>query len=93
MAAEALGTGLLVCTAIRFRPDAVAWVVGLYIAAAYWFTVSTSFAKPAVAIARALTDTFSGIRPIDLPRFIGAEVIGAVVAVLLMRWLLTSEPD
>ena len=59
------------------RP-AVPWLVGLYITAAYWFTASTSFANPAVAIARSLTNTFSGIRPADLPGFILAELCGAV---------------
>ena len=62
------------------RPDAIPWLVGLYITAAYWFTASTSFANPAVAIARALSDTFAGIRPIDLPGFIVAELVGAVIA-------------
>jgi glycerol uptake facilitator-like aquaporin len=73
---------------IRFRPEAVAWLVGLYITAAYWFTASTSFANPAVAIARGFTDTFSGIRPIDLPGFITAELTGAACAVAAMGWLL-----
>lgn len=76
---------------IRFRSDAVPWLVGLYITAAYWFTASTSFANPAVAISRSLTDTFSGIRPVDLPGFITAELIGAAVAVAVMGWLLKSE--
>ena len=64
------------------------WLVGLYITAAYWFTASTSFANPAVAIARSLTNTFSGIRPVDLPGFIVAELCGAFVGMLLMNWLL-----
>lgn len=76
---------------IRYRLDAVPWLVGLYITAAYWFTASTSFANPAVAISRAFTDTFSGIRPIDLPGFITAEMIGAALAVTLMAWLLETE--
>ena len=62
---------------IRFARASVPWLVGLYITAAYWFTASTSFANPAVAIARALTNTFSGIRPLDLPGFIAAELIEA----------------
>lgn len=78
---------------IRFRADAVPWLVGLYITAAYWFTASTSFANPAVAISRAFTDTFSGIRPIDLPGFITAECIGAVCAVALFGWLLAPGDD
>jgi glycerol uptake facilitator-like aquaporin len=65
----------------------------LYITAAYWFTASTSFANPAVAIARSLTNTFSGIRPVDLPGFIAAELFGAVVGMLVMAWLLRSEKD
>lgn len=76
---------------IRFRSDAVPWLVGLYITAAYWFTASTSFANPAVAVSRALTDTFSGIRPVDLPGFITAELIGAAVAVAVMGWLLETK--
>jgi len=75
---------------IRFEHKAVPWLVGLYITAAYWFTASTSFANPAVAIARALTDTFSGIRPVDLPGFIVAELIGAVCALGIMSWLLRT---
>lgn len=76
---------------IRYRLEAVPWLVGLYITAAYWFTASTSFANPAVAISRAFTDTFSGIRPIDLPGFITAEMIGAALAVALMAWLLDTD--
>lgn len=76
---------------IRFRNDAVPWLVGLYITAAYWFTASTSFANPAVAISRALTDTFSGIRPVDLPGFITAELIGAAIAVAVTGWLLKPK--
>ena len=76
---------------IRFDHKAVPWLVGLYITAAYWFTASTSFANPAVAIARSLTNTFSGIRPFDLPGFIIAELIGAVCAMALMSWLLHSD--
>ena len=74
---------------IRLRPAAgVPWLVGLYITAAYWFTASTSFANPAVAIARAFSDTFAGIRPVDLPGFILAECAGALIAVALIGWLL-----
>jgi glycerol uptake facilitator-like aquaporin len=71
----------------------VAWLVGLYITAAYWFTASTSFANPAVAIARSLTNTFSGIRPIDLPGFIVAELVGALIGFALMAWLLRPEAE
>jgi glycerol uptake facilitator-like aquaporin len=89
--AEWLATFGLVATilaGIRFQQKSVPWLVGLYITAAYWFTASTSFANPAVALARSLTDTFAGIRPADLPSFIIAELIGAVSALLLMTWLL-----
>ena len=78
---------------LRFKAEAIPWLVGLYITAAYWFTASTSIATPAVALARSFTDTFSGIRPIDLPGFIGAELIGAALAVALFGWLLQSELD
>ena len=73
--------------------SAIPWLVGLYITAAYWFTASTSFANPAVTIARALTDSFSGIRPIDAPAFIVAQVIGAVTALALMGWLLRPRQE
>jgi glycerol uptake facilitator-like aquaporin len=75
---------------IRFEHKAVPWLVGLYITAAYWFTASTSFANPAVAIARSLTSSFSGIRPADLPGFIAAELVGALVALAVMTWLLAA---
>ena len=75
---------------IRFEQTAVPWLVGLYITAAYWFTASTSFANPAVAIARSLTNTFSGIRPVDLPGFIVAELLGAACALALISWLLDA---
>ena len=70
----------------RSRPTAIPFAVGLYITAAYWFTSSTSFANPAVTIARAFTDTFTGIRPADVPGFIAAQVVGALGATLLFRW-------
>ncbi|OXT02885.1 aquaporin family protein [Notoacmeibacter marinus] len=72
---------------IRFRPDSVPWLVGLYITAAYWFTASTSFANPAVAIARAFSDTFAGIRPVDVPLFILCQIVGAIIAGALATWL------
>src|SRR5881227_620327 len=78
---------------IRFQQSAVPWLVGLYITAAYWFTASTSFANPAVAIARSFTNTFSGIRPLDLPGFITAEFFGAVVGMLVVAWLLQPRKD
>jgi glycerol uptake facilitator-like aquaporin len=73
---------------IRFAQASVPWLVGLYITAAYWFTASTCFANPAVAIARSFTNTFSGIRPLDLPGFFGAEIAGALLGLALMAWLL-----
>jgi glycerol uptake facilitator-like aquaporin len=72
---------------IRFRPKAVATAVALFITAAYWFTSSTSFANPAVTIARALSGTFAGIAPRDAPGFIAAELLGALVAAWLFGWL------
>ncbi|MGB7220117.1 MAG: MIP/aquaporin family protein [Vicinamibacterales bacterium] len=73
------------------RPDAVAFAVGAYITGAYWFTSSTSFANPAVTVARALTDTFSGIRPADVPMFLLAQVVGATAATLYFRWLFSKD--
>jgi glycerol uptake facilitator-like aquaporin len=72
--------------------QATAFAVGAYIAAAYWFTASTSFANPAVTLARAATDTFAGIRPADAPGFIGAQLLGAGAATALFRWLVPSVP-
>jgi len=72
----------------RLRYEVAALAVGAYITSAYWFTSSTSFANPAVTIARALTDTFTGIRPTDVPLFLAAQVLGAISATLLFRWLL-----
>lgn len=89
----AFGLVATILAGIRFERASVPWLVGLYITAAYWFTASTSFANPAVAIARSLTNTFSGIRPQDLPGFIVAELSGAVAALLLMSWLLREATD
>ena len=92
--AEIVATFGLVATIIacvRHRTDAVAYAVGLYITAAYWFTASTSFANPAVTIARTLTDTFSGIRPIDAPLFILCQIVGALLATWCFAWLLKSR--
>ena len=89
--AEGVATFGLVATilaTLKARPAAVAAMVGLYISAGYWFTASTSFANPAVTVARSLTDTFSGIAPADAPAFIAAQLLGAVVAVALFGWLL-----
>lgn len=75
----------------RFRAEIIPVVVALYVVAGYWFTASTCFANPAVAIARSLTNTFSGIRPIDAPWFILAEIVGAAIAAVLFRWLLVAR--
>ncbi len=77
---------------VRFRPDAVPYAVGLFITAGYWFTASTSFANPAVTIARTFTDTFSGIAPGDAPAFIAAQLMGAVAATAIFGWLLRQKP-
>jgi glycerol uptake facilitator-like aquaporin len=84
------GLIVTILAGIRFAHATVPWLVGLYITAAYWFTASTSFANPAVAIARSLTNTFSGIRPADLPGFIVAQIAGALCALALMGWLLRA---
>lgn len=92
--AEGVATFGLVATIIatlKARPSAVAAMVGLYISAGYWFTASTSFANPAVTVARSFTDTFSGIAPADAPAFIAAQFVGAVVATGLMAWLLSDR--
>jgi glycerol uptake facilitator-like aquaporin len=89
----AFGLVATILAGVKFNRAAIPWLVGLYITAAYWFTASTSFANPAVAIARSLTNTFSGIRPVDLPGFIAAELCGAVVALLLMNWLLRGADE
>jgi glycerol uptake facilitator-like aquaporin len=76
----------------RRRPALVPFAVGAYITAAYWFTSSTSFANPAVTLARAASDTFAGIRPIDAPGFIVAQLLGGAAATLLFRWLVPALP-
>src|ERR1043166_2493315 len=76
----------------RFRPTIVPFAVAAYITAAYWFTASTSFANPAVTLARSFTDTFAGIRPSDTPPFILAEFAGAFAATVLFRWMIPSLP-
>lgn len=77
---------------VRRRPSAVPFAVGAYITAAYWFTSSTSFANPAVTLARAASDTFAGIRPADAPGFIVAQLLGAAASTALFRWLVPSLP-
>jgi glycerol uptake facilitator-like aquaporin len=92
---EAVATfGLLsvIWGCVRRRPDAVPFAVGAYITAAYWFTASTSFANPAVTLARALTNTFAGIRPSDVPGFFVGQTVGAAAATALFRWLVPALP-
>jgi len=85
--------GLITCilATVRFAPSRIAAAVAVYITAAYWFTASTSFANPAVTLARSVTDTFAGIRPIDAPAFIAAQLCGALAAMLVMSWLLSPR--
>jgi glycerol uptake facilitator-like aquaporin len=92
---EFVATFGLVCViwgSSRFRPDASAFAVGAYITAAYWFTASTSFANPAVTIARCISDTFAGIRPRNVPVFVVAQLAGGFAATLLFRWLVPELP-
>ena len=87
---EAIATFGLVLTilgTVRYRREWVAPAVALYITAAYWFTSSTSFANPAITVARSLTNTFAGIAPHDVPLFIVAQLIGAAMAAIVARWL------
>jgi glycerol uptake facilitator-like aquaporin len=83
----------IICGCSRLRPSAVPFAVGAYITAAYWFTASTSFANPAVTVARSVTNTFAGIRPADAPGFIAAQLVGAAAATLLFRWLTPASTD
>ena len=92
--AEAVATlGLVgvILGGLRYNSSAIPWLVGLYITAAYWFTASTSFANPAVTIARSLTNTFSGIGPADVPGFIAAQIAGMVIGAVLFSWLFGRE--
>jgi glycerol uptake facilitator-like aquaporin len=82
----------VVTSCARARPSAAPFAVAAYITAAYWFTASTSFANPAVTLARSLTDTFAGIRPADVPGFVVAQLLGAAAATSLFRWLLPALP-
>lgn len=81
------GLILTILGTVRFRKEWVAGTVALYISAAYWFTSSTSFANPAITVARSLTDTFAGIAAVDVPAFVAAQLAGAICAVVLARWL------
>jgi glycerol uptake facilitator-like aquaporin len=82
------GLILTILGTVRFRPNWVPASVALYITAAYWFTSSTSFANPAITVARSLSDTFAGIAPRDVPMFILAELLGAGAAAIVARWLI-----
>jgi glycerol uptake facilitator-like aquaporin len=90
---EFVATFGLLCViwgASRLREEATPFAVGAYITAAYWFTASTSFANPAVTIARCLSDTFAGIRPVDVPWFVLAQLLGGFAATVLFRWMVPS---
>ncbi len=91
---EAVATFGLIATIMgcsRARPEATPFAVGLYITSAYWFTASTSFANPAVTLARSLSNTFAGIAPASVPAFIAAQLLGALLALFVFRWLLARE--
>ncbi len=92
---EAVATFGLIGTILgvsKYRPDLTAVCVGLYITAAYWFTASTSFANPAVTVARAMSNSFAGIAPASAPGFIAGQLAGALVALLVFGWLLKEKP-
>jgi glycerol uptake facilitator-like aquaporin len=96
MLSEGVATFGLIATvlgSIRFRPEATPMMVGLYITSAYWFTASTSFANPAVTLARSLSDTFAGIAPSSAPGFILAQLLGAAVAAVVFGWLLRERQE
>lgn len=88
-----LGLVSVILAASRSTVPVVAVAVGAYITAAYWFTASTSFANPAVTIARCLSDTFAGIRPADVFGFVIAQLAGSIAATVLFRWLIPAQPE
>lgn len=90
-AVASFGLITVILNCARWKPEAIPAAVATYITAAYWFTASTSFANPAVTLARSLTDTFSGIRPADTPAFIAAQFIGAAMAAALHRWMAAKQ--
>lgn len=90
-AVAAFGLVATILAGVRFNRAAVPWLVGLYITAAYWFTASTSFANPAVTLARALSDTFAGIAPAGVIAFILAQLTGAALATFLARWIWATK--
>jgi glycerol uptake facilitator-like aquaporin len=85
------GLVLIISLAMRFRVESVPMAVACFITSAYWFTSSTSFANPAVTLARAMTDTFSGISPSSMPLFVGGQILGGAGATLFTRWLLGDK--
>lgn len=87
------GLVFVIFATLRAKAEAVPMAVGLYITAAYWFTSSTSFANPAVTIARSFSDTFAGIRPADAPTFIGAQIVATLVCVGVVKWLFSESSD
>ncbi|MGH9593292.1 MAG: aquaporin, partial [Bryobacteraceae bacterium] len=87
------GLLLMIWLVAKHRPSAAPYAVGAYITGAYWFTASTSFANPAVTVARALTNTFAGIRPGDVPGFVGAQLIGAAAATLVAGWMVGTSVE
>ena len=89
--AATFGLVVTILGGLKYLPEAVPMLVGLYITAGYWFTASTSFANPAVTLARGFTDSFSGIRPVDMPLFWAAQIVGAVFALAMMRVLITDD--
>jgi glycerol uptake facilitator-like aquaporin len=94
MVGEGVATFGLILTilgTVRHRPHWVAATVALYITAAYWFTSSTSFANPAITVARSLSDTFAGIAPADVPAFVAAQLVGAALAALMATWLFRDD--
>lgn len=94
-AVATFGLVMVILCCVRLREDAIPYAVGLFITAGYWFTSSTSFANPAVTIARTLTDSFAGIRPADAPVFIAAQLVAATMATMLVAWLFAAprRPD
>ena len=91
---EGIATFGLIATvlgSIRYRPDATPMMVGLYITSAYWFTASTSFANPAVTLARSLSDTFAGIAPSSVPSFVAAQLVGAALGAIVCGWLFAER--
>jgi glycerol uptake facilitator-like aquaporin len=86
------GLVLTILGSLRFRPEATPLAVGLYITSAYWFTASTSFANPAVTMARMLSDSFAGIAPSSAPAFVAAQLLGAISASLVIRWMVGAGP-